>query len=416
MSRKKNEKRSDGRLQSKVYLGKDKDGKKLYKYVYAATNKELQEKVNEIKMKLGKGIDVTAERDTFDYWRENWLKIKKSNASAKWYETCEIYARKLDEIAYLPITKIRAMDLQNILIDMVSEKNSNGRPYSERTLKITRDIANGIMNLACENRVIEYNPFAGVKLPKAQKEPEQRRALTREEQNWIIETPHRAQTAAMIMMFAGLRRGELMALQWTDIDLNAKTINVNKSVSMVKGNPMVKVGGKSDAATRTVYIPDILADYLREQTHTGFLVCPSANGKLMSQSAWRKLWKSYLLDLNVKYGDFAHCVDYQKRHKTDNKPENERHRPSSKFDPEEIPFLIPNITAHWLRHTFITNMYFAGVDILTAKQQAGHSDIKITMEIYTHLDNEYKVKNIEKLNTYLSEGCHMGVSDKAKMA
>ncbi len=416
MPRKKNEKRSDGRLQSKIYLGKDKAGKKLYKYVYAATNKELQEKVNDIKLKLGKGIDVMAERDTFDYWRENWLKIKKKSASAKWYETCEIYAAKLDEIAGFPVTKIRAMDLQNILIEMAEQKSSSGKPYSERTLKITRDIAKGIMKLACENRVIEYNPFLGVKPPKARKEPEQRRALTREEQTWITDTPHRAQTAAMIMMYAGLRRGELMALQWTDIDLEAKTINVNKSVSMAKGKPTIKPGGKSDAATRTVFIPDVLVDYLKEQPRKGFLVCPSAKGTLMSQSAWRKLWESYLLDLNVKYGDFEHCIDYQKRHNADDKPINERHRPSTKFDPEDIPLLIPNITAHWLRHTFITNMYFAGVDILTAKQQAGHSDIKITMEIYTHLDNEYKTKNIDKLNNYLSEGCQRGVSDNLDMA
>ena len=64
--------------------------------------------------------------------------------------------------------------------------------------------------------------------------------------------------------------------------------------------------------------------------------------------------------------------------------------------------LIPRFTAHWLRHTFITLMYMAGVDILTAKEQAGHEDIETTMGIYTHLDEQFKKKNVSKLDEYLS--------------
>lgn len=73
----------------------------------------------------------------------------------------------------------------------------------------------------------------------------------------------------------------------------------------------------------------------------------------------------------------------------------------SKYAPIEKPFLIPHITPHWLRHTFITLMYLAGVDVLTAKEQAGHADIKTTMAIYTHLDEKYKKKSINKLDEYL---------------
>ena len=65
--------------------------------------------------------------------------------------------------------------------------------------------------------------------------------------------------------------------------------------------------------------------------------------------------------------------------------------------------MIPNITAHWLRHTFATMLYFAGVDLLTAKEQLGHSDIKTTLEIYTHLDNQFKRKSMDKLDRYLSK-------------
>ena len=76
--------------------------------------------------------------------------------------------------------------------------------------------------------------------------------------------------------------------------------------------------------------------------------------------------------------------------------------------------MIPQFTAHWLRHTFITLMYLSGVDVLTAAEQAGHSDVKITMEIYTHLDAEYKKRTMEKLDYYVEYGCQMGVKNSDK--
>ena len=415
MARMKNTARKDGRVQSRVYLGIGADGKKKYKYIYAETNAELQQKIIEAKTRLGKGIDLMAENDTFGYWRKSWLKVKKTEASPSWYTSCEIYAGKLADLENVKVTKLRAMDLQSLLIDMSMEKNQSGKYYSERTLKITRDIAREILDMAVDNRVIEYNPFARVKLPKAQREPEKRLALTAEQQEWIYNTPHRAQLAAMIMMCAGLRRGELLALTWQDIDLNEKTITINKAVEMSGGKPTTKNCGKTDAATRTVYIPDKLADFLREQPRTTFLVCPAATGNLMTETAWRKMWESYLLELNVRYGDFEHNVTYQKEYhkKHPDVDESVKHRPKTRFDPEDIPFVIPRITAHWLRHTFITNMYLAGVDVLTAKQQAGHSDIKVTMDIYTHLDAEHQNKSMEKLNNFLSMGVKGSVKEEA---
>ena len=78
MAKMKNTARKDGRVQSKVYIGNGK-----YKYVYAANNKELQEKVTELKTKLGKGIDITADMDTFGYWSDRWIALKKMDVSAK---------------------------------------------------------------------------------------------------------------------------------------------------------------------------------------------------------------------------------------------------------------------------------------------------------------------------------------------
>lgn len=384
---KKNQKRSDGRLQSKVYLGGGK-----YKYVYAATQKELNKKIDEIKLKIGKGIDVTADRDTFGEWAERWLKLKKAEVSNGRYNTYTYRVQNLTPLERINISKIRTADLQDIIIDMADQG------YALKTIKDTRNAASQIFKLAIDNRVIDYNPAASVRLPSEAPHTD-RRALTREEQQWIIDTPHRAQRAAMIMMFAGLRRGELIPLLWTDIDLENKTISVTKSVEIINGQSVVKDGAKTEAGVRTIYIPQVLADFLaNEPRGNNMLVCPSAKGQLMSDSGWKRLWDSYLAELNFKYGDFSgilvknksgEMVQYQK--------------PKSRFAPDKIPFVIPRITAHWLRHTFITLMYLAGVDVLTAKEQAGHADVQTTMSIYTHLDGIHKKKQINKLDEYWQE-------------
>jgi site-specific recombinase XerD len=70
---------------------------------------------------------------------------------------------------------------------------------------------------------------------------------------------------------------------------------------------------------------------------------------------------------------------------------------TSKYIRERVVLTIPPFTAHWLRHTFATMLYLAGVNVEVAKEQLGHSDIKTTLNIYTHLDKIYKIKNMNKL-------------------
>ena len=374
-------KRADGRLQTKMYVGTEY-GKPIYKYIYARTYKELEAKYNEVKARQNKGLDIMSDKDTFGYWSQIWLRSKKAEVSDKWYNVLKTDINKLDKLFGEPVTKMR----QYMLKDILNELADNG--YSQKTLKTVKDIASGIMQMAADERVVDYNVFASIKIPKTQKQRTvsvnselahfDRRALSNAEQQWVLNTPHRAQTAAMIMMYAGLRRGELIPLLWSDIDLDVGTISVNKSVERVNNKLAVKSGGKTKSASRTVYIPKILADYLRTQEHNSLFVCTNTRGKMLSESAWARMWGSYLITLDKQYGV-----------------------PKDKYTIKTLS--IPRITPHWLRHTFISLMYLAGVDVLTAKEQAGHSDISTTLAIYTHLDEQYKHKNISKMDEYISK-------------
>lgn len=372
-------KRKDGRFETTVTIEKGKT-----KHLYARTLKELKQKHEEVMIKLGKGLDVSAQRDSFKSWADRWLRLKLKTVSPHKAYCYECRIKNLEPIHYMEISEVRASDLREILLDLSDQ-------YSKGVLTEIKSTAKQILDLAIEDRIIDYNPASSLKVPEG-KEPEheKRRALTAQEQEWIKTTPHRMQTAAMIMLYAGLRRGEVIPLLWTDIDLEKGTISVSKSTEIDKGRMTVKKGAKTVSGNRTVYIPDVLIEYLKtvQTEDTNLLVCHNTIGNLYSDSSWRKAWESYLNELNFKFGDFGKIVGYN--------------RPSSKHAPEKIPFVISRITPHWLRHTFITNLYLSGVDVLTAKEQAGHSNIETTLSIYTHLDTEHKVKQIDKLNEFLN--------------
>jgi integrase len=383
MAKAKYKPRADGRYQTKIYLGNGK-----YKYLYADTPKELEKIVVDVKIQLRKGVDVTAERDTFMDWANHYLKQRKLAHARGDLTTSRLNISKnrindLAPIHNMQITKIRTRDVQ----DIIDDKTMEG--VSVSVLKDIKSAAKNVFQLALDNQVITFNPAESVKVATEKHKKPVRRALTQEEQSWIeAPTENRCQCAAMIMMHAGLRRGELIPLTWADIDLEKKCIDISKAVEFKSNQPIVKTYGKTDASTRIVYIPQKLANYLaeRKKAATSMIVCPDTKGNMLSVTAYRRMWDSYMSELNFKFGDFSNIINFKK--------------PKSRFAPVKIPTVIPEFTAHWLRHTFITNMYFAGVDVLTAKEQAGHADIKTTMEIYTHLDKIYKKKQMNKMDEY----------------
>lgn len=378
-------KRADGRYCAQIYLGRDADGRKQYKSVYAKTPAELKEKETAVRMQLGRGLDVLSQRDSFATWADDWLRMKeKENITARQMDN---YRRAVklwkDELHGYEIGQLRADDIERVLIAL-SDKG-----LAQRTIRLYRSTIRQIMRRAV-GRVIPANPAEQVQLSAVGRKEEQRRALTVEEQQWIWDTPHRAQPVAVIMMLSGLRRGELAALTWSDVNLEARTITVNKVIEYdSNGVPSLRHVTKSAAGMRTVDIPQRLADYMREMPRDNLLVIPSARGGVMTESAWAKLWRSYMRVLNEKYGART-TADLERMG-------------SGKPGPKKLDMTIPNITMHWLRHTFCTLLYLAGVDVVQACAQMGHADVSTTLRIYTHLDAVHKRKSVSKLDTFLEE-------------
>lgn len=375
-------KRKDGRYCSQIYLGRDENGRKKYRFVYAATLSLLKEKETEIRRQLNIGLDLLSQRDSFCRWADDFLRLK--NAADITARQKENYRHAVEvwkeEFAAYEIGEIRADDIERALLEL----QESG--FASRTVNFYRSTIRQIMQRAV-GRVISSNPVDLVQLTLPARTAEKRRALTAEEQQWIWDTPHRAQPTAIIMMLAGLRRGELAALTWNDVDLDARTITVNKTIEYPPNDlPKLQHLTKSEAGMRTVDIPQKLADYLRQLHRDSVLIVHTQDGRTMTQSAWKAMWDSYMRILNIKYGTRT-PADMERMKKPGQR----------KFD-----MTIPPITMHWLRHTFCTLLYLSGVDVVQACAQMGHADVTTTLKIYTHLDSIHKRKSVDKLDAYLA--------------
>lgn len=376
-------KRADGRYCSQIYLGRDENGKRQYKSVYGKSPAELKEKETAIRLQLGRGLDVLSQRDSFDTWADDWIRLKKSakitdKQKSNYQRGVTFWKEALNGYE---IGRIRADDIERPLVSLQEEG------YAARTINFYRSTVHQIMQRAV-GRVISSNPVDLVQLTEPGQKAEQRRALSAEEQKWIWDTPHRGQPVAVIMMLSGLRRGELAALTWNDVDLKERTITVNKSIEYPPNEPpRLRHLTKSAAGMRTVDIPQKLADYMAAMPKDNMLVIHSAKGGVMTESAWLSLWGSYMRILNIKYG-VRTPADLERMKKSG----------QHKFD-----MTIPRITLHWLRHTFCTLLYLSGVDVVQACAQMGHADIATTLKIYTHLDAIHKRKSVDKLDAYLDQ-------------
>ncbi|MBR1810752.1 MAG: site-specific integrase [Clostridia bacterium] len=388
MPKKKNKERKDGRYAAQVYLG-TVDGKRKYKTVYGATNKEAQDKATELKAKMNKGIDISKENDSFKTWADLWLASKEGSIGSSQKANYNREIKRLNGyFEKKSISSISLSDVQQVINSLAKENKTTGKPASKRLLNLTRQTALQIFQFAIDNRVIDYNPARSVKVPKSAP-TQKRRALDATEIQRVTEYDHEIQIAAMIMMYAGLRKGELIPLTWADIDLNEGTITVNKAVEYINDDPQLKPP-KTENGIRTVYIPDILIDFLKNVPRKTFLVFPNPSGEMWHKKQFGRAWHSYLLDMDIVYGG----VEGRKSKC------NQNHKGIEGIQP---------FTPHMLRHTFCSMMYKNGVDVVTAKEQMGHADIKTTLGIYTHLTESHAKTEMQKMNPQKDNASQMQV-------
>lgn len=247
--------------------------------------------------------------------------------------------------------------------DMLDALYHQGRAKS--TIVKRKYIVQQIFRYANVQGAVLANPCSFARTPR--KAPAKaRRALTQTEIEIVIAGRNEGKMGfyAFMMLFTGLRRSELLALQWSDIRLAANSIRVNKVVSYVDGKPTIDPFLKNGDAERLIPIPQLLSVLLKFKSEgkTG-LVFGETETEPMGTNAISWAWEKY--------------------------------RRTSGLE----------ITQHMLRHTYCTMLYDAGVDVKAAAQLMGHRDITTTLSIYTHLEKECAAKRaVCQLDRYINAG------------
>lgn len=381
-------KREDKRYERKITVGRNFDGSLNRISVYAATQKELESKVAEIKVQIEQGIYLSSDTALFGKIAENWIEHFKPTISEKMRLRYKgIIRGKLQPLAEMRVRDLRPMHLQVIINEMAKDG------YAQKSMQMVKQTASQILDLAMQNDLVYRNVFEKIKVPHV--DAEERQPITEEQRELILNTweGHRMGVPALIMLYCGLRRGEMLALLWTDIDFKAKTLSVSKAADMPTNATTVKKP-KTKAGTRIVPIPDaIMPALLRARREAiSMYVCPAMRtGDIMSAQAYTEAWSSYMHYLNLCAGG---------RDKVRTKNENGK----VCFIPA-VQAMEP-FTAHQLRHSYATMLYDADVDVKTAQKLLGHADFSVTMKIYTHLSTEKESAGIEKLNQHVTE--HLG--------
>lgn len=318
------------------------------------TKEGLDEKCYELEHKIDCGEIVVNKSSTFKRWMEEWIEVyKKPKVDSGYLREIEYILNKffVPSIGKIPITQIKLSHIQRCLNEMEG--------YSQSYIHRAKVFITECFRKAEDLDIIYKSPCRGIEEPKAA-EKQDRRPLTVKEINCFLKATkshHRGAMFAM-MLACGLRPGEVMAIRWEDIDLENNLINVRQAV---RDNTKEIKSTKTKSGKRTVPIPQwYIDDYLPNIVKDDSLVFHNEKGLPIGSAKFAQAWHSLMRDMDI----IAGAKLYRNR---------------------IIEHALPqDIVPYCLRHTYCTQLVEKQAPVKTVQYLMGHSDIRMTMEIYTH--------------------------------
>lgn len=325
---------SNGERKGPRHVVCDRDPEKLYK--------KIQDKEN-----------AKPEVPTFEAAADAWEEKHWDRIGAKTAETYTAPLRRVkDQFAGEALAEVTAQSIQAFLAEL------GRKGFSRRSVQMHRDILNMIFNDAILSGQLTFNPVSAVSMPRNL--PTKKRELPTDDAIAAVKAGKDAPFGlfALICLYSGMRRGEVLALTYEDIDRKNKTIRVTKAVEYIGNNPHIK-SPKTEAGYRTVPLLDPLAAVL-PQDGTG-LIFQREGGKPLTKTQYRKRWVAYCKAIGFE------------------------------------------ITAHQLRHGYATLLYEAGIPDKDAQELLGHSSIAVTRDVYTHIRSSRKRDTADRLNQFVMQ-------------
>lgn len=350
-------KRKDGRYAKQITIG-IKDGKPVKKTVYGKTLKQLEENYINLKRELEQGINLDLNTATVKDLMEEWYKIDvepniRENTRRKYvYSFTSIY----EELGCFKVSDVKMYHIEYAIHEFRKTGNEAAR------FKLI--ILNRFFNYCVDHDIIMKNPCKRISIPR--NKPDKRK-LERFELEKIenSDLPIYDKAFLFLLRYTGARVSEINALCKSDINFKDMYIDINKTVSTkVDTHPFIQHFPKTEAGKRKVPILIPLYKVLNEYVSTlkcdDYLLFSLGDNKPLYPANQSKRLKNILRKCDVDYTD---------------------------------------ITPHSFRHNFISECYYAGIDVKTVQSWVGHSDIKTTLDIYTHL-SESEILNGSQMNEF----------------
>lgn len=351
----------------------DADGKRVA--LYASTPEELYDKVEEAKQQIAEARFRIATPTVAEYC-EKWLLMQSAHVRVT---TLTDYRSKVKNYIVKPLghkymAEVTADDVKLAMVE--ASKKSTSIYRSVHTL------FKSIFASAEQSNIIQSSPCVNL-CARGGIPPKDRLALTDTQVDCLLDTLKGLPTYPFVMigLYAGLRREEILALQWDCVFLDGDTpyISVKRAWHIEHNRPVISTELKTKAARRDIPIPENLTNCLREvkaKSNSDYVIANS-DGQPLSGTQWQRLWK-YIDTRTVQERKYYRYVKGQKiTHVV--KPELGK---TARNCPGVVYSIDFDVTPHQLRHTYITNLIYAAVDPKTVQYLAGHENSKITMDIY----------------------------------
>lgn len=402
--------RPDGLIQVSLKVGVKPDGKPDRKYFYGKTREEANRKRARYKQTMGIRIQVYDMDIIVSAWVDLWKATYKDDLGPLNDAGYDAQIKRLKAA----IGKMRMADVREAHLH---EALKEVRGMSESTIRKYLMVIRQAFKRAMANKVIPDDPSALLEAPEGTSGSH--RALEQWEINCILKhwNKHRAGLWVLLMMLTGIRRCELIALDWPDIDMVKRRLTVNKSAEIPSNQPFVKDVTKTEAGMRILPICMPLWRALNavpKEQRVG-PVCKSAHGMRLTQSAYDRGIEGFCVVMTrVMNGDRLEQPDKRTELEKRKLVLAEKALIKSGVSREDFVYqrrIIFLLRGHDGRDTFATALYDAGVaagkkteeNIKAAQYYLGHADIRTTMNGYAKLSKRSENRARSRIVGFLDD-------------
>lgn len=343
------------------------NGKQKWHRLQATGKREAEKEMTRLLASVDGGSYVETSRMTVEqYLVDKWVPLGIDKDAAP--STVAQFKGRLKKyviptIGSIPLQKLTGLHLQEMFVDMMNGKF--GKPLKSQTVRVLHVQLHKAFAQAVTWGLIPKNPSAGAKVKRGK--AAKKRVLTGEETVQLLENFRTTDIyiATLLIVCTGLRRGEVLALRWSDVDFDRKLLMVEQGISRVQGTTHLS-NLKTEASERWVSMPSVLVEALREHRQTqklrsisNDLICIGDDGNPIVPNTFT-----------------AKLTRYAKR---------------AGFD---------NLTPHSLRHSHASLLADAGVKDKVISDRLGHSGEEITKRVYIHSfqsAHDEAAKQVDKL-------------------